>query len=307
MNFDIGDVMTRAWQITWKHKVLWAFSMFPILLSFLFVPIVFIPMFFIGPNSLVNQQFVNEPYYISLFLATNLFLIVLSLLLYTAGAAASSLGILRVENGREHLPFRDVFQDGLEYFWRILGVTLLMGVSVLVVFLFLFSCMMLFSFATLGLGMICFQPFFLLMYPATLLAYALIEESQAAVVADNLGVTKAISRAWSLMRAHFWKFALITVIIYIAIFLLSSIIMLPLMIPFFFLPLVMGSSGTNFDFQRLGWILMALSVLLLPVLAIVQGISLTYMKSAFMIVYLRLSRSTVLQTALQLPTNKEPV
>jgi hypothetical protein len=23
MNFDFGEVLSRAWQITWKHKVLW--------------------------------------------------------------------------------------------------------------------------------------------------------------------------------------------------------------------------------------------------------------------------------------------
>jgi len=26
MNFNFGDVLTRAWQITWKYKVLWIFG-----------------------------------------------------------------------------------------------------------------------------------------------------------------------------------------------------------------------------------------------------------------------------------------
>ena len=26
MNFDFGDVLSRAWQIIWKHKVLWIFG-----------------------------------------------------------------------------------------------------------------------------------------------------------------------------------------------------------------------------------------------------------------------------------------
>jgi hypothetical protein len=42
MNFDSGDVLTRAWKITWKHRVLWIIGivfgfptsiMFPLMLS----------------------------------------------------------------------------------------------------------------------------------------------------------------------------------------------------------------------------------------------------------------------------------
>src|SRR6185503_13824262 len=28
MNFNFGEVLTRAWQIIWKHKVLWIFGIF---------------------------------------------------------------------------------------------------------------------------------------------------------------------------------------------------------------------------------------------------------------------------------------
>src|SRR6266496_3962261 len=28
MNFNFGEVLSRAWQIIWKHKVLWIFGIF---------------------------------------------------------------------------------------------------------------------------------------------------------------------------------------------------------------------------------------------------------------------------------------
>lgn len=295
MNFDVGDVLTRAWQITWKHKVLWVFNMFPVLLSFLFIPIVFIPMFFIGPNALINQDVVDSPTYLSAFIAFNLFLTALSVLLYASGAASSLLGVLRVENGSDRLLFRDLFQDGLDYFWRVLGVSVAIGAAIAIGFVLLFGCMMLVGTVTMGLGMICLQPLFLLLYPAMLLAYALVEQAQAAVVADNLGVRAAIERGWALLKAHFWRFVLVALVIYFGILLLSSIVTLPFMAPFFFLPLIVESPQTGLDFQVLGWILLIISLVLLPVLALVQGFSLTFMKSAFMIIYLRLTRSTVLQ------------
>lgn len=299
MNFDLEEILTRAWQITWRHKILWVFNMFPVLLSFLFIPVVFIPMFFIGPNSLINQDFVDQPYYVSLFIGINLFLSVLSLFLYAAGSSSAYLGILRIENGRGRLSFNDLLQDGLAYFWRILGVTVLVGALTGGVYLLLFGCMMLFGMATLGLGMICLQPLFLLLYPAVLIVYALVEESQAAVVADNSGVIDALGRGGALIRAHFWRFVLLALVTYFGIFILSSIVMLPLVVPFFFLPVLMENTQGTMNLQMFGWISLLFSLVLLPVLAVVQGAALTFMKSAFMLIYLRLTRSSGLLTAPQ--------
>jgi hypothetical protein len=299
VNFDLGEVLSRAWQITWKNKILWVFNILPALLSLLFIPIVFIPMFFIGPNSLINQDFVDQPYYVSLFIGTNLVLTVLSVLFYAAGSSSAYLGNLRAESGRVQLPFRDLFQDELKYFWRILGVSLLVGAVASAVFLLMFGCMMLVGMVTMGLGMICLQPLFLLLYPAMLIAYALIEQSQAGVVTDNLGVIEALSRGWALIRAHFWRFFLISLVIYFGLFILSSIGMLPFMVPFIFLPLIMGGDPSSIDPQGIGWVLLLISILFLPVLALIQGLSLTFMKSAFMIVYLRLTRPIGLLTVPQ--------
>ena len=33
MNFNFGEVLSRAWQIVWKHKVLWIFGIFGLQLA----------------------------------------------------------------------------------------------------------------------------------------------------------------------------------------------------------------------------------------------------------------------------------
>ena len=43
MNFDFGEVLTRAFQITWKNKILWLFSALPTLVTFLVFPIMYVP------------------------------------------------------------------------------------------------------------------------------------------------------------------------------------------------------------------------------------------------------------------------
>lgn len=55
MNFDIGEILIHASQIMRKRKVLRVFNMFPVLSGFLFIPTVFIPIFFPGPYSLFRQ------------------------------------------------------------------------------------------------------------------------------------------------------------------------------------------------------------------------------------------------------------
>jgi hypothetical protein len=75
--------------------------------------------------------------------------------------------------------------------------------------------------------------------------------------------------------------------------------MLPVMVPFFFLPFLIENSQIQFNAQLLGWIIGALSVILLPLIALIQGFSVTFMKSALMLVYLRLTRTPKVQPVLQ--------
>jgi hypothetical protein len=45
MQFVFGDVLTRAWKITWKHKVFWIISVLPFLTMFLLLPFWLILLF----------------------------------------------------------------------------------------------------------------------------------------------------------------------------------------------------------------------------------------------------------------------
>jgi hypothetical protein len=295
MKFDLGEVLTRAWQITWNHKLLWVFNILPVLLSLLFLPVIFIPIFFMGPNPFTSPDFFQEPGFGLLFVGVNLLNGILSILLYARGISSASLGILRVEEGEPVLSFRELFQEGAKFFGRVLGIMLLVGLGVSLVFLLFFGCLMLIGTVTMGIGMICIQPLFLLIYPAALVVYALLEQSLAAVIVDDKGVSDALSRGWDLIRNNFWSIILVTLIVYLGITILSSIVMLPFMVPFFFLPLFMENSQVEFSIRTFGLIMAVFSIFLLPIIAVVQGFSLTYMKSTFMLVYLRLTRSPKLQ------------
>lgn len=296
---DTGEILSRASEITWKHKVLWVFNLFPVLFSFLFVPVVFIPMFFIGPYALVRRAVVDTPYYLSLFTRTNLVLLGLSIFLYAAGSASTALGILRAEGGRGGLSFRELLQDGLKYFWRILGVTFLIGGATSAVLMVVLGCVLGIGMITRGLGILCLGPLFLILSPFLMLAYAWIEQSQAAVTAEDMGAPLAILRGWTLLRTHFGLFLRFSLVLWLAFLMLSLILALPLVLPFLFLLLITQSQQMDFTAQNFGWALTGLSLVVLPILALVQGVSLTFIKSVFMVIYLRLTRSNRLQAAFQ--------
>jgi hypothetical protein len=299
MNFNFGEVLSHAWQITWKHKVLWVFNILPVLIGFLFLPVMLIPFFSIDPNSLAHSDFFNQPGFIFLFVGISILNAIVSLVLYARGAASTSLGVLRLEQGEDVLSFKNLFGEGSRFFGRILGIILLVGLGVVLVVLVFSACFMVIGMLTMGLGMLCIQPLFLLMYPLMLILYAWIEQAQAAVVADDIGAMDAISRAWDLIKSNFWGVVLITLIIYLGMTILSSIVMLPFIVPFFFFPFLIENSQIAFNTQWLVWIVTVFSIILLPLIALIQGLSLTFMKSAMMLVYLRLTRNPRVQPVLK--------
>jgi hypothetical protein len=128
------------------------------------------------------------------------------------------------------------------------------------------------------------------MYPFMMVLYGYMEEAQAAVVADDLGVTAALTRAWDLLKANFWIITLITFLVYLIVGFLSALAVFPFMIPFFFFPIFMENQQTAPDFRTMMLIVGGMNCILLPIMAVVQGVTITFMKTTFMLVYLRLSR-----------------
>lgn len=290
MNFDFSEILTRAFQITWKHKVLWLFSALPALASFLIFPIMFVPMFFMGESFNNTPFFVDSPVYGILFFLFFIFIFLFSYVLYGISSAAVVLGAKRADKGEERFTFSELFNDSKPYWWRVLGVLLLIGLGVSAVFLVIFGCMSLFGAVTAGIGFICMFPFMLLMYPLMMVLYAIIEESQVAVVADDVGVTEAIKRGWELVRANFWPIVLISLIVYVGISILTSIVMLPLMSPMFLIPFL-ADSGTDLSPRTMMLVMGGFSLVFIPLMALIQGITITFMKSTYTLVYLRLTRA----------------
>jgi hypothetical protein len=290
MNFNFGEVLTRAWQITWRHKNLWLAGIVVTLIGFLSVPISLL----INPSfsSFSDPAEVNQALPL-IFLANGLVLLVtiLSIPVYVIGMSIPSLGTFQVEQGNEKVNFRALIKGVLPYFWRVLGIFMLVWVGAFAVMMAFMVLIILLSVFTFGIGILCIFPLFILFIPLAILVYALMEQGVAAVLVDNLGFSSALQRAWELVKKNLGVMALLSMIIYLGATIISMILSVPLLIPMFGFIFNLGSEP---DLESLEMMTRNMNLWMLafsPFYAILQGILLTYMQSVWTLTYMRLTRS----------------
>lgn len=283
MNLDYGNILMRSLQITWRHKSFWLFMTFPMLIASLMFAALVVPVFILDENDeMAGLVF-------ALWAAVLVIGMLASTLAGTAGMASLTLGILRSERGKGSTSFMDLVRDGFSYFGRSLGVMLIVQLTMGLVFTLFFLCMAALIAVTVGIAAICLQPVMLLMTPLSFLVVAVMDGALVAVIDEDLGAWDAVKRAFEVVRAHFWKFVLISIIVYLGTTILTSIAVLPAMFPAMVIPAFVETSG------RAGGVLITLSIILFAILffgfiSIVTGITGAFMTSAMELSYLQLSR-----------------
>ena len=291
MKFDFGEVLTRAAQITWKYKNLWLAGIVISLISFISAPISLAlnPSF----SSLTDPSEVNRQLpFILLANGLILLLTILSIPVYTFGMSVPSLGTVQLETGIEKVNLGELIRGVLPYFWRILGIVLLVWGGTFLVMMIFMACIGFVSIFTFGIGALCMFPVFILFIPLAILVYAVMEQGVAAVFVDNLSLSSALQRAWELVKKNLGVMALLSVIIYLGSAIVGMIISIPMMIPMFGFIFNLGSEPDVQSFERLSRTMILWMLAFSPFYAVFQGILLTFMQSIWTLTYMRLTRST---------------
>ena len=289
MALDFGEVLARAWRITWGHKILWAFGFVAMLLNYLFLPMGFAPVFSILTSK--NVPFwIEQPIYIFVYIALFFIVFLAAAIIGALAQAIISYGAWQAERADEGMTFGSTLKESMPLWGRFLGVTFLyMGGISMVVFAY-FALQFLVTMLTFGLGAICMAPLQLLLYSFMFVTYAWFEQAQASIVVDGLGVFDAARRGWQVFRRNLLVVILMTLILYLGIGVLSGLASLPIMAPFF---AIFFAGLEDLEAKRMIFILSALfMVVYLPILAAFQGVALTFLKSGWILTYLRLTRNT---------------
>jgi hypothetical protein len=225
-------------------------------------------------------------------------LTILSTPLFVIGISIPSLGTFQLEQESENVNFGHLIRGVLPYFWRMLGIVLLvwggMFLAALILIAFVFS----FSVLTLGIGLLCAFPLLILFILELILAYALVEQGVSAVLVDNLGVSGALQRAWELVKKNPGVMTLMSLISYLVAIVAIMIISIVMMIPMFGSMSNLGSEPNVQSFERPSHNIILWMLAFLSFYAVFQGILLTFLQSVWTLIYLRLTRSTTLSQPL---------
>lgn len=293
MNFDVGEVLSRAWQITWKHRVLWIIG---ILFGF-FMSTMFLLMFFpfLLPLLIQNSRMDLMPVFIVGFIIAFLLFFLVLYPISVFAQTSATLGILDANQDTEHFSASELIKKSLPFFWRVLGLMLLFAVGMNLIFFITQAIMFLLTIVTLGIAAICMTPIMFLMYPAFYIAIVWMEQAINGIIIDNMTVTDAAKQGWNLIRNNFMSIALMALVVYFGIGLVTGILIVPIMIPLFVVPFSFIENEPN-------WTILSISMLciavFMPLFAFISGWSLIFTKSAWVLTYLRLTRGLAAQPIL---------
>src|SRR6266508_3183076 len=143
MNFNFGEVLSRAWQIIWKHKVLWIFGIFagcsrgsgnfrgntggggnggPGQPNF-------------PPEVMRVFEFIQQNLTMIIVLGCILLLVIwaITIFLGTIGKVGLIRGTFQAEGSSERLIFGQLFSESMPYFWRVFGLSLIVAIPILIV------------------------------------------------------------------------------------------------------------------------------------------------------------------------------
>ena len=302
---DYGSVLSRAWQLTWRHKVLWIFGLLAGLSS----------AGNGGANARVSanqpgvtlppavQQQVERPEFVLLAVAAALvvLVIVLVLIVITTIARAGLIGGLQRADEAGALTFREAWSMGTRYFWRMLGIALM-----LIAPAFVFGLLALvFVLATFGLGALLVIPlacvFALAYIPFAIVAHF----AQFAVVLDDLRVGAAFRKGWAVLQANLGPIVILGLMLIVIGFVAGLLIFAPFVAIALPAAVMLAVGGARLDVLVLASVAVAF-LIYLPIALILSGILQTWTTAVWTLAWKHFTGATRVPVATAPPAMPMP-
>ncbi|MBN1453994.1 MAG: hypothetical protein JW963_23465 [Anaerolineales bacterium] len=303
MNFNFGEVLTRAWQITWKYKVLWIFGILAGCTNggggsggggrnsdYSTGPSDFdvppeLQRFVYQMENFADWAVDNWWIFILIGLAV-LLLVVISIFLGTIGRIGLIKGSYEAEMGAEKLALGELFSTSMPYFWRVFGLSFLIGLA----FFVLILPLVLIGVLTAGVGFLCLLPLICILIPVSWAVGVIVEQSNRAIVLENLSLFDGLKRGWEISKSNIGPLIVMALILFGITLVLGIIIALPIFIMVF--PTIFAfamSEGQSFTPL---YIALAGICLYAPISWVLNGILTTFTQSAWTLTYLRLTQNS---------------
>lgn len=304
---DYGEVLERAWRITWRFKGLWVLGVlascrrgggggsggsssggdfsgslgtnggapqFPELERFIET---------VDPAILVGA--------VVAVVALLLLLALLFILIGVFGQAGLIYGADQADRG-EAISLAQAASGGLRYFWRLLALDIIVFAVSVVIVLSVLLVVLAFGILTLGVGLLLLVPLLCLFIPLSILVglalQIYLQFVRTSIVVDSMSITEAVRSAWNVVREHPVPAGVMGLILVLGVGIVGLILGLPLL--FVVLPLIGGVAVGTDASLGIGIGVAALCFLAyFPIFLLLNGILQTYAQSAWTLTYRRMT------------------
>ncbi len=303
MNLNFGEVLTKAWQIIWKFKVLWIFGIMAGCASGGGG----------GGNSRFNYNYsgnnpgsVNLPPEIQRFFTqlshnTGLLIgIVAGLLLFfcilwilflvigTIGRIGLIKGTLKADEGAEHLGFAELWTESTPYFWRVFLLLLLVWFTTFVLVLLLLIPAIGFAALTAGIGLLCLCCLVPILIPIIILINLVLEQAIISIIAEDRGIADSLGRGWEVVRLNLGPVLVMALILFVIQVVFGFVLALPFIL--IAIPAIVGFAIGGDIAIRATLIIAAIGFLVyLLIYLLLHGIAIAYVESAWTLTFSRLT------------------
>lgn len=309
MNFNFGEILTRAWQIVWKNRVLWIFGILASCgrggSSFNGSGSSQGDGGFDTPSDLPPQlmQFLqtieeNLTAFIAITVAVVCIIWIVAIFLSTIGKIGLIRGTSQIDGGTEGLIFGQLFSESTPYFWRIFGLSFFLGLPVIVMAMVLAAGLAFFAVSASSgsdagtVGSIALVPILIgcicALIPLMFVIHMITRQAENAIVLEDMNVLPALSKGWDIFRQNLGPIIIMTIILAVINFAAGLIIAIPIII------VVLPAAIAFVVGEAQNWTPLAIAgiylCLYIPISLLLNGIAIAYTESAWTLTYLRLAR-----------------
>lgn len=325
MNY--GYALKRAWQIIWKHKILWIFGIlagctnsrsssmggsyntgyqgnfntFPNEFPNNISPALErqIMRFFLTFERQAERFFDTfmQPAVLAALIGILFLIWIVFIFLGTIGRIGLIRGTEQAEKGIERLFLGEVFSGSLPYFWKFIGLVLLVWLPYLLILLILGSIAIFGVFLSEIAGsegwiiifviFALFVGFIIILSIISLGISIFLKLAQNALVIEDLDSLNAIKRGWHIFKTKFWQTLLMAIILFLIEAFIGTVLALPPVIIIFAMitSFIVDGSATMMPLN----IVALFFAVYIPLFIIANGILIAYTQSAWTLTYLQLS------------------
>ena len=290
---DIGEVLGRAWQIIWKHKILWIFGIFA------------------GcsrgggggggggggtsggqaATSEVNNWIASHPWVVVAFVIVVLVIVILAVLLGTIGRIGLIKGTFKADGGAEHLGFGELWNESRPFFWRVFWLVVLIVVAFLIVLIPTIILGIALTAVTFGLGLLCFLPLLCILILAFLVVGLVVELAEAAIVLEDRQVVDGLRRGWEVFKGNLGPMLIIWLILLVIGLVAGIALALPILVVIVPAAIAFAASSQSSNVSFVPLIIAGLCfVTYLPFLLVLNGILTAYLQSVWTLTFMRLTK-----------------